>query len=111
MPTVAERLLARLRAGGTDVSHNDSSDFYVINRWGDEEFEDPIRFYASGQALTDYLRQLADDAAILWPDMEKSEAALNLMLVHLEEAILTRRGATTVVLTSRGPWATNSPPE
>lgn len=56
-----------------------------------EPLEPPIRVNATPTSLLEHLRATADDARNAFPSAPPLIAALQLLLVHIEELVLTRR--------------------
>ncbi|AXB44773.1 hypothetical protein A4R43_21600 [Amycolatopsis albispora] len=63
----------------------------VISAWRDEPLEPPVRLAVDEGTLAQHLSLLYSDAAALWPNTEQEAGAFNLLTVHIEETVLTRK--------------------
>lgn len=62
-----------------------------------------VRMVVTSESLMERLRGTADDAHEVFPSKEPLIAALQLLLVHVEEAVLTRKaGQDEITINGRG---------
>lgn len=63
----------------------------------------PLRLHITPDSFDDHLRALAPDAALLFRDVNRLEAAWRVFLVHLEEAVRTvKPGETELFVAADG---------
>ncbi|OLF09933.1 hypothetical protein [Actinophytocola xanthii] len=90
-PGLLGELVRRLDlAGGRSAYHPEES-VLVISRWRDEPLDPPVRLAVDEDVLERHLPLLYEDAATLWPDIGREAGAFNLLSVHLDETVRTRK--------------------
>jgi len=93
-------LVNKLDGLGARAEYVPTKETLTLLRWDGAELDPPVQIRVDREVLERYLYEMREDAAELWPDSDRVTGALNLLTVHLEEKILTRRpGQTELDLT------------
>ncbi len=99
-------MLDQLRADlavHADISDGDGSGSgWVIARYDREMFSPAVLFTCTEEDLAQCLEASSTDAAFLFADVPARVAAYRLLLVHLEEALLSMTPPTEVHVTAEG---------
>lgn len=96
-------LVRRMNLDGSVAQALPSGKGIQIRRWDGVDLAEPLLFVVDPGSLAERVRALAEDAAEVFPTEEAPVAALQLLLVHIQEAVDTRpSGAGRLVLTSGG---------
>ncbi|KEI43998.1 hypothetical protein [Saccharopolyspora rectivirgula] len=97
---IFEEFLRRL----SDEQVRTSREGYVeLSSWEDVELEVPLRLQVTPQSLGEHLRAMERDGELAFPEAQPIIGALQLFLVHLDEAIRTRKpGQTELVPDATG---------
>ncbi|MGW0663400.1 hypothetical protein [Streptodolium elevatio] len=96
-------LVRRMNLDGSVADALPDNQGIVIRRWGTDDLANPLILAVDPESLGERRRATAADAAELFPSKEPSIAALQLLLVHIQEAVDTRSAdAQRLVLTSNG---------
>lgn len=90
-PTLLGELVRRLNLAGGRAAYHREEGVLVISTWRDERLDPPVRLIVDEDALEQHLPLLYGDAAALWPGTDREAGAFNLLSVHIEETVLTRK--------------------
>ncbi|MBP2338328.1 hypothetical protein [Saccharothrix coeruleofusca] len=102
-PGLLGELVRRLNLAGGQAAYHSEEGVLVITAWRDDQLEPPVRLFVDESALEQHLPLLYSDAAALWPNSDRVAGAFNLLSVHIEETVLTRKpGQTDLVLDRDG---------
>jgi len=99
-PTL-DQVLARIENAGGRLRSSGRAGEYWIDAWEGDPLPHAVELRLSDAALETYLSSLHDDAETLWPGTPVASGALNLLLVHLEEALLARDDVRAVEVRER----------
>ncbi|MCF2526277.1 hypothetical protein [Yinghuangia soli] len=83
-------LLRRLNADDCAAAPRPGGEAIEISRWAGTDLPDPMVLEVSPASLGDRLRATAADAVQVFPSAEPATAALQLLVVHIQEALKTR---------------------
>ncbi|UJW31012.1 hypothetical protein L3Q67_38430 [Saccharothrix sp. AJ9571] len=98
-PNLLGELVRRLNLVGGQAAYHPEEGGVVISAWREEKLDPPVRLAVDEDTLERHLSLLHDDAASLWPDTDREAGAFNLLSVHIEETVLTRKpGQTDLIL-------------
>ncbi len=96
--SIFEEFLFRL----SDEQVRSSPEGYVeIRSWQDVDLDTPLRLQVSPRSLAEHLRMMERDGKLTFPDEQPIVGALQLFLVHLDEAIRMRRSGETELVPYR----------
>ena len=97
-----DQLVGYLAAKGA-VDEDREHGIVVLTAFDHRPLPTPLRLHMTPVSFDEHLRTMAPDAALLFPDVDRLEAAWRLFLVHLEAAVRTAKpGETELVLDSAG---------
>ena len=90
------------RVSDEDVRASEEG-YIEIRTWSDVELDEgPLRLRLTPESLAEHLRGMEHDGELAFPGTQPIIGALQLFLVHLDEAIRTRRAGETELLPDRG---------
>jgi hypothetical protein len=95
------RLFADLRSEGSEATISPELGGIAIARYRDTCFSLPLVLEIDEQLLTEHLQDSIADGLDVFPDLPGLEGAYRLFLVHLDEAILTRKQQEVRFIVSR----------
>ena len=93
----ALRLIEDLVSGGTVVERGENTNEYLVEVYRNHPLAQPCRLILEPDAIRSYVEAIAEDAVVVFPEVDQTEAGYRLMLVHLDEAIDTGRPPTAEV--------------
>lgn len=96
MTRCLDSLVRRLNLGGDSAARTPEG--LEITRRNGVRLETPVSMRVSETVLESHLRGMSDDAHDVFPNKPPMEAALQLLIVHIDEAIETHRDAPGGVL-------------
>ncbi|MHA6804671.1 hypothetical protein [Salinifilum ghardaiensis] len=103
-----DELLNRLsnEAGGHARASEDGSRIELSGWWEQEPLDETLRLHVTPRSLGEHLREMEDGIDLVFPDVQPVVGALQLFLVHIDEAIATRKsGETELVVRADGVWS------
>lgn len=83
----------------------------VISSCRDRRFDPPVVLRATPQDIDGYLDALRVDAAVVFPEAPAREGAYRLLLVHLEETLLSNQPAPRQISLREGRLVVSRAPE
>lgn len=86
---LVQRVARDLAADGEVESLTDTA--FTVSRYRGREFAPPVALRLDG--IAGYLESMWEDAVQVFPEVPVEEGAYRLLLVHLEESLLTTGGA------------------
>lgn len=102
-PSLLGEVLARIEEAGGRLRSAGRPGEYWIDAWEGNALSHAVELRLDDPvALQTYLLSLHDDAAVLWPGTPVASGALNLLLVHLEEALLAHDDVVAIEVRDRG---------
>ena len=89
---------------GVFVGHDEGR--LLLAEFRGERFDPPLLFDFTEEELDAAVREAGRDGKSLWPEVPEPEGGFRLLLVHLDESLMSTKTPTRRVYVSRGQiWA------
>jgi hypothetical protein len=96
-------LVRRMRFEDPSLCVEISADASAAVCWQDRHVDHPLTLLVTEQDLETAVTELGESSRdVLWPDSSIQAAGFNLLLVHLEEVLVTRDTSQPLRVTSEG---------